>query len=463
MAIRQENAANQLAQELPLDDWSFADVKRSETLWGPHGYHRYPAKFIPHLVRRIIELCSERNDYVADLFVGSGTTGVEALRTQRRFYGADVNPVALLISKAKVTPIQPDKLLRDAEGLLVATEIVERIGRRELSRGEKEYILSFDIRGAEWHERINYWFPQQHRIAIAQLLETTLEVKDDQTRQFFLCAFSNILRRCSIWLSGSTKAQKDIERSLSDPVEEFHKQVRNMMQRNLLYWNELAENGFEPREAEKCFDIEAQDARHPKLDDSLFDLLVTSPPYATCYNYRQVHQLTELWFELYEVIKPIDNELTWIGSDEATKRGKKSDYSYTGTSSHLANDVLDRLEAKGRTKRDIRTEARALRYYFLDMCHVMDHFYRVVKPGKRLAIVIGDSRKRGIIIPTSDILQEMATQSGFEFEDRISRRVPGRVLVSKRNKQTGRFSSTASSDTEVYPEEYILIFRKPDH
>ncbi len=30
-------------------DWSFARLKRSETLWGPHGYHRYPAKFIPQL------------------------------------------------------------------------------------------------------------------------------------------------------------------------------------------------------------------------------------------------------------------------------------------------------------------------------------------------------------------------------------------------------------------------------
>ena len=37
------------------EDWTFAYLKPGETLWGPHGYHRYPAKFIPQLVHRIIE------------------------------------------------------------------------------------------------------------------------------------------------------------------------------------------------------------------------------------------------------------------------------------------------------------------------------------------------------------------------------------------------------------------------
>ena len=47
---------NMMQQEGQLtvvtEDWSFAHLKREETLWGPHGYHRYPAKFIPQLVHR---------------------------------------------------------------------------------------------------------------------------------------------------------------------------------------------------------------------------------------------------------------------------------------------------------------------------------------------------------------------------------------------------------------------------
>ena len=63
-----------------IDDWTFAHLKREETLWGPHGYHRYPAKFIPQLVCRLIEAYSASGDLVGDPFLGSGTTGIEALR-----------------------------------------------------------------------------------------------------------------------------------------------------------------------------------------------------------------------------------------------------------------------------------------------------------------------------------------------------------------------------------------------
>ena len=75
------------------DDWSFATLKPSKTSWGPHSYHRYPAKFIPQLVRRLIDAYSLPGDLVGDTFVGSATTAIEALRSGRRFWGSDINPV----------------------------------------------------------------------------------------------------------------------------------------------------------------------------------------------------------------------------------------------------------------------------------------------------------------------------------------------------------------------------------
>ena len=79
---------------------------------------------------------------------------------------------------------------------------------------------------------------------------------------------------------------------------------------------------------------------------------------------------------------------------------------------------------------------------------------------KRLVLIVGDSYRRGVIIPTSHALCEMAESVRFELEQKIVRRVPGRVLVPTRDKTTGRFSSLAQSDTRVYPEEDILIFQR---
>src|SRR6266568_6521974 len=98
---------NMMQQEGQLtvvtEDWTFAHLKREETLWGPHGYHRYPAKFIPQLVHRIIETYSAPNDLVGDPFLGSATTGIEALRLGRRFWGCDISQVALTIRDRKCT------------------------------------------------------------------------------------------------------------------------------------------------------------------------------------------------------------------------------------------------------------------------------------------------------------------------------------------------------------------------
>ena len=38
------------------EDWSFVDYKPSDTGKWTHDYHRYPAKFIPQLVERLVLL-----------------------------------------------------------------------------------------------------------------------------------------------------------------------------------------------------------------------------------------------------------------------------------------------------------------------------------------------------------------------------------------------------------------------
>ena len=126
-------------------NWSFAELKRVETLWGPHGYHRYPAKFIPQLVRRIIDSYSVSGSLVADPFLGSATTGIEAFRSGRRFWGADINPVALFISRAKCTPIPPELLSIYWVQLEKRITELNRIGRRTLKESEKARILEIDL------------------------------------------------------------------------------------------------------------------------------------------------------------------------------------------------------------------------------------------------------------------------------------------------------------------------------
>ncbi len=446
------------------EDWTFAHLKPTETVWGPHGYHHYPAKFIPQLVQGLIEAYSVPGALVGDPFLGSATTGIESLRLGRSFWGSDISQVALLISRAKCIPLCPrdlDEIWQQLDAQLVH---VPRIGKRFLTPAEQEAIAAIDIAHARREERFTYWFPSDYRESLAAILQQLLAYPEGAICTFFLCGFSNILKRCSIWLSGSTKVQKDVGKVVGDPVEEFRKQMRGMLKRNSLYWDDIVQRGMRPAELMERCSIHWADARQLPLPDNTFDLVVTSPPYATCYEYKEIHQLTQLWFERYGILSPAHVREVWIGSKGISSRtsSEASCPQPMPTGSAIADAALNELTllASGPIAQRVRREVRALRYYFHDMCLALHELARVTIPGKRLALIIGNSYRRGLTIPTSEALCEMALANGFELERRIVRQIPGRRLISTRNQKTGRFSSTVQSDMQVYPEEHVLVFRR---
>ena len=145
---------------------------------------------------------------------------------------------------------------------------------------------------------------------------------------------------------------------------------------------------------------------------------------------NDLHQLTQLWFTHYQILLPTQLESYYIGSKGISKRQNHMN-SEAFIVSQKAEAALAQLAslAQGAVASAIQREARQLRYYFQDMQSVIHESARVIASEKRMIIIIGDSRRRGIIIPTSAVVCEMACNSGFELEQRIVRKVPGRILV----------------------------------
>ncbi|MCJ2512770.1 MAG: site-specific DNA-methyltransferase, partial [Candidatus Thermoplasmatota archaeon] len=78
--------------------------------YATHGIHRYPAKFIPQIPRFCLESYSRVGDDVLDPFMGSGTTLLESYILGRNSYGVDIHPLARMIAKVKITPLDPGHL-----------------------------------------------------------------------------------------------------------------------------------------------------------------------------------------------------------------------------------------------------------------------------------------------------------------------------------------------------------------
>ena len=406
--------------------WAFVDKKRKETAYITHGYHRYPAKFIPQIVSRLAQRYTKKDDLIVDPFGGCGTTLVESKAMGRQSIGVDINPVAVLIAKAKKTPIKPSEL---EKYFLKLKNKIDSFNKNTKIKVPK-------------HERIDYWFKSEEKRKLAFLFSEISKIKNRKIRDFFYCGFSNILKNCSILLQKSNKPTRDFNKNISDPFIVFMRQIKAMLKGNIDFFNLLQQRKF----LRKSCNMYCADARKIPTKANSVNLIVTSPPYVTSYEYADLHQLTTLWFEYAKDLS--DFRKRFIGTYH---NGIKN----VVLNSQIAEDIKQSLEEK-----DKKT-AKEVSIYFSEMNQCFKEMKRVLKKGGRSCIVIGDTSLKGVDILNAEVFTEQLQNLGFKIDNIIKREIPSKNLPSIRNKKTGRFAKkTDKNKISIYPTEYILITKK---
>jgi site-specific DNA-methyltransferase (adenine-specific) len=69
----------------------------------------HPAPFPVELPRRLIELYTYKDDVVLDPFIGSGTTAVACIETDRHFVGFDADPSYVELSLRRVAAARKER------------------------------------------------------------------------------------------------------------------------------------------------------------------------------------------------------------------------------------------------------------------------------------------------------------------------------------------------------------------
>ena len=416
------------------DSWSFKDATRSQTLYLTHSYHKYPAKFIPQLAARLIKENSQAGDLICDPFAGSGTTLVEAIVNGRRAYGTDINPIAVLIAKAKTSPIDPDKLQYEVNSLL---SYIQGFFRKDSKQSALiDNSIQFPIPNKE---RIDYWFPDKQKHDLALILSRINAIKDKNIRTFLLCSFSNILKGCSIWMMKSVKPTRDWAKKPADAFQSFILQTKRMVKKNSEFWEILGGRKID------CT-IDNNDARKLSLKSESVTLVVTSPPYVTSYEYADLHQLSALWLGYADDLKQFRSR--FIGSIQKEDNGRLNLYS------KLASETVEQLREKD------KKESIGAEQYFSEMQQCFKEMHRVLKPKGRAAIVIGNTDLKKVQIKNAEIFVETMQKIGFKEYNIIKRPIPSKILPLTRDEKTGKFASTTDANRLAYPTEFILIMEK---
>ena len=407
------------------DRWSFANISRKETLYATHGYHRYPAKFIPQLVRKIINKYSKTGDIVLDSFGGCGTTLVESKISGRNSIGLDVNKVAVLIAKAKTIEIKPSILEKRNERLL----------RRIKSRKDTTDYYK------KANKRLQYWFKPGKFNRLNIIYDCIQEEKNSKIRMFYNCCFSNILKNCSIWYSKSIKPMRDNSKIVAEPVSAFTNHLVYMTRKNKEYYELIRTKRIQDI---SCH-MKKGDARKINLPSEYVDLVVTSPPYVTSYEYAELHQLSILWFKFAEEIKAIKKNFVGTSSRENARRN---------IDSVLAKETIERL---ANTE---RSHARNVSNYYYDLSRCYEEMYRVLKKDKHVCIIIGNTEYRNIKIPNAEVTVELLNNIGFKYIKVVKRKLSSKIYTPYRDK-IGKFTDAAhGGKRKIYQYEYIIVAKK---
>lgn len=317
-----------------------------------HPFHSYPARLHPATARILVDIVgrtARRPQPIVDPFCGSATTLVEIRAAGMRAIGVDLNPLAVLVARAKTWTVAPRRRrdLRDV-GHQIAGEVLAAGKAARRSGAEPAPMrkpVGFDPNAR--NRRLAAWFAPHVRRElelIAYHLDELRE-RDAELAGVLTACLSAILYKVSSRTSDTdgTWVDRNIPRGAA---------ARHFTQRVELLFAGLGD--FPPGSPPDVFELDVR-----KLDEVVpagsAGGIVTSPPYAGTYDYAE-HQ--RLRFDFLA----------------------------------LRHRELDAGEIGSR--RSFETNAQAERWWRKALRDVMDTITRALAPGAAAAIVIGDSVTR---------------------------------------------------------------------
>ncbi len=353
--------------------------------------HPFPARMAPELARRSLGTIP-RGGRVLDPMCGSGTVARASVETGLQCVGVDIDPLAVLMSRAWITRLEPDSI-RAAAHKLVETA-------KSLSDGVVERTAD-----PETERFISYWFAPRQEAELARLA-TVLRQQCGPVKDTLAVALSRIIVSKEMMASlardtSHSRPHRVADSNDFDVYAGFLRSARYLATR------------LEPDLIKGQAEIRLGDARTLEgIDDESFDLALTSPPYLNAIDYLRGHRLTLVWLG-YEM-KPL-RQIRSI-SVGAEKMMLEKDTSV---------DILSFVLARENSEIGRRYLGWIQRYAY-DIDAILFQIRRVVKRSGQLVMVLGNSFIRGAEIDNAGLVEALAEEAGFQLENRHVREIPAR-------------------------------------
>lgn len=473
MTENDEMLINKL-KELPADYWDF---REDDTKEFTHGIHNYPAMMVYPISRNIIRLVKETQPVNAllDPFAGSGTVLVEGMLSGiEKVAGNDINPLALLLTKVKTTPIQSEFLNKEAGELLTRVKIKREMLKESLDSVDSYMIekLGLDIAGKKgWGDEapkylqqfctkreldvaipdfknLGYWFRPRVILELSILKSEIEKVEDKDIRDFIFIAMSECIRFVSNRRNGEFKMFRMPVAKVQSFNPDVYSEFEKILYRNIGKMEDFCKALEEVDDHPDVTIFRNNTCTLEDVPNDTYDLVVTSPPYGdsrTTVAYGEYSRLSLQWINLFEL-----TEKEIMGVDRSLMGGKKYRNGFEFT---LQSDTL--RESLERIK-DVDVERAGDVYsFYADLDASIRSVAIKTKPGGYQFWVVGNRTVKNELLKTDVIITELAPQYGLTPIYTVDRNIPNKVMPSQ-NSPTNVTGVTGYTMTM----EHIIVLRK---
>jgi len=400
-------------------------AKRTVTFKGgqaqpAHRWFRLTPSFAPDLVRSYVERFGlDESSIVLDPFAGRGTTPIECKRLGISCVGIELNPLLHFAGSVSLdwglnhSDLQnsADRIQSDAQGL-----------RKQFANLSSEQFASkIGVEYPKIHNIHRWWREDVLRDLLAIKYGVKKHAPNARQRDFLLLALANILvdaasvtiGRLQLHFIDRTKVNIDAIELFS---ESCNRAIFDLAQ--LASMNET-----------DCRIINGNSMRiNEILMGHEFDAVITSPPYPNRYSYVWNTRPHLYFLDIFDTPRQaatLDCETIGGTWGTATSRHQKGEYSFT---SEQAQDATASIVEEIRPKDNLM--ANYVAKYFDDLGVHIGSLKRHLRKDGKCAYVVGNSRIKGSIVETDEILARIFENHGFMVEEReeIRRRNSGKEL-----------------------------------
>lgn len=392
-----------LAEEL-LAPEDLRHNKLKEADRAVHDWYRFVLSYPPHLVRMYFSRFGlEKGHLVLDPFCGTGTTLVEAKKNGIRSYGIEANPMACFASGVKTNwSVEPDELVKHANAICRrARRVLEDWNGqlKTLPPEEEKLLLSHSICPVPLHKCLI-------------LREEILKSSDSAARDIERLALAYV----SVFVASNLKFGPEVgvgvKRKMDAPVFEGWLDKINEIASDIRQFASLT------AVASKCT---LGDAR--KIPDDLapasVDGVITSPPYPNEKDYTRTTRLESVllgFIHSKEELRAFKQSLI-RSNTRNVYRGDDDDLEIMQHAkiAAIADEIERRRIALNKDSGFERLYHRVAKLYFGGMKRHFEQVKRVLKPGAKLAYVVGDQASYlQVLIRTGELLADVAHETGYE-------------------------------------------------